>query len=568
MVGEGYEFGPFRLDARNLVLWRGPEVVPLPPKPLGLLRALVARGGEVASKRELLDAVWPGTFVEEANLGVSVSILRKALGVQPDGRPYIETVHRRGYRFLAAVKATASASGCALAVLPFLCLGAEGDAALGLGLTDALVTRLSRLRAVTVRPTGAVLAFAGADPAEAGRRLEVEAVLDGRLQRQADRIRLTVQLVSTEGGRAAWAETFEGEAASLFRLQDELAGQVARALALRLSDEERRDLSRRSTESVPAFTAYVRGRYLWSRLSPAALGEAVELFREARRQDPGYALPAVGLAEASLLMGFAGGLRPGEAWEAAEREARAALAREPDLPEAHVALAYVGLFRDWDFAGADARLERAVALGPGVAGVRQWRGLFLDLVGRLDQAAREVTRACELDPVSVITHTLAGLQHALAGDQEAAATRYRATIELDPRRFVGYWGLGLALSELGRHQDAVAAHRAALDRGEGAPMFQAVLARTLARAGRAEEAAGLLEPLAAAEAEGLPVSAYQLATVRIALGETGAALDALERASEARDPWLVWLKVDPMLQPVRHDPRFRKLLARVFGAWA
>jgi len=215
-----FEFGPFRLDARKRVLWRGGRIVPLPPKALDLLVALVEQQGDVVRKQDLMQRVWPDTFVEEANLSVNVSALRKALGEQPGGRPYIETVPRRGYRF-AAPGTPAAPALPSLAVLPFIALSrGKDDAYLGAGLADALITRLGSTGRVVVRPTSAVLKYANRDPREAGRDLQVDAVLEGKVQRQGSRLRVTVQLIPLAGPTPSWAETFDEETTSVFALQD------------------------------------------------------------------------------------------------------------------------------------------------------------------------------------------------------------------------------------------------------------------------------------------------------------------------------------------------------------
>ena len=252
--------------------------------------------------------VWPDTFVEEANLSVNVSILRKALGEQPDGRPWIQTVARRGYRFLGAVRAQAAAPR-SLAVLPFRSLGTdEADDALGLGMADALITRLAATGRVAVRPTGTVRRFASpdVDPVEAGRQLGVDAVVDGRLQRSGSRLRLTVQLVPTAGGAPLWADHFDEEFTHLFAVEDTVAERVAAALVAELSTEERQRLGRRQTESLEAYQAYCRGRFFWGRFSRPWVEKAMLSFHEATAHDPRYALPHAGLADAFLVAGFAG----------------------------------------------------------------------------------------------------------------------------------------------------------------------------------------------------------------------------------------------------------------------
>jgi DNA-binding winged helix-turn-helix (wHTH) protein/tetratricopeptide (TPR) repeat protein len=555
-----YEFGSYRLDVRRRLVWRQEALLEIPPRAVELLAVLVEQAGEVVPKEELLRRVWPDTFVEEANLSVNVSILRKALGDQADGRPWIQTVARRGYRFLGTARAQAEAPR-SLAVLPFASLGPEeGDPALGLGMADALITRLAATGRVAVRPTSAIRRFAAADvdPVEAGRQLGVDAVLDGRLQRSDTRLRLTLQLVPTRGGAPLWAEHFDEELTHLFAVEDRVAERVATALVAELSAAERQRLGRRQTESLEAYQAYCRGRFFWGRFSRPWVEKAMRCFLEATEHDPSYALPHAGLADAFLVAGFAAALSPREAWALAEESSRRALALDDGLPEPHVSAGFLRLLQDWDWDGAERELRRAVDLAPSSTAPHQWLGLVLDLRGRREEAARALRRAEELDPLSMVVSALVGLHHAFGGDHEAELAQARRTLELDPHQFLGHWAVGGALQNLGRHDEAAGEHRAARELAEGTGFMEPVLARSLALAGRADEARSLLRAADAAEA-----SAYQVATVHLALGETGPALERLAAAAERREPWIVILAVDPMMKPLHGHPAFAELLHRV-----
>jgi DNA-binding winged helix-turn-helix (wHTH) protein/tetratricopeptide (TPR) repeat protein len=556
-----FEFGPYRLDARRRLVWRQEVLLEVPPRAVELLAALVGEAGEVVPKEELLRRVWPDTFVEEANLSVNVSILRKALGDQPDGRPWIQTVPRRGYRFVGPVHAQAEAPR-SLAVLPFSSLGPEEDHALALGMADALITRLAATGRVAVRPTGAVRRFAAAevDPVEAGRQLGVDAVLDGRLQRSGTRLRLTLQLVPTRGGAPLWAERFDEEITHVFDVEDRVAERVAVALVAELSAEERQRLGRRPTASLEAYQAYCRGRFFWGRFSRPWIEKAMQCFHEATTHDPRYALPHAGLADAFLIAGFAAALPAREAWALAEASSRQALALDDGLPEPHVSAGFLRLLQDWDWEGAERELRRAADLAPASPAPHHWLGFLLDLRGRREEAALSLRRAEELDPLSMVVSALVGLHHALGGDHEAELAHARRTLELDPHQFLGHWAVGGALQNLGRHEEAVAEHLMARDLAEGTGFMEPVLARSLALAGRADEARARL-----AAGEASDVSPYQAATVHLALGETERAFELLAAAADRRDPWIVLLPVDPMMKPLRGHPGYAALVRRVRG---
>jgi DNA-binding winged helix-turn-helix (wHTH) protein len=264
-VRETYLFGPFRLEGEERLLVRGDTPVPLTPKVFDILLTLVRNSGRLVDKDALMQAVWPDTCVEESSFTRNVSTLRKALGLQPDGSPYIETVTRCGYRFRAPVVTAASDGPCrTLAVLPFRHMGpGDGDDTLGFGLADALITRLSNIAEITVRPTSAVMRYVERqhEAVDAGRELGVEAVLDGHIQQNGDRFRLTVQFLRVDDGKPLWAGKFDSSEPDVFALQDSIADRVAIALELKLTTHQRELLRKRHTSSPEAYHLCEKGRY-------------------------------------------------------------------------------------------------------------------------------------------------------------------------------------------------------------------------------------------------------------------------------------------------------------------
>jgi len=567
VLPDSLEFGPFRLDAAKRVLWRAGELVPLPPKALDLLLALVAGRGDVVTKEALLREVWPDTFVEEANLSVNVSVLRKTLGRQASGAEYIETIPRRGYRFAAGVGGPLPRPSPRLAVLPFRLLGASQDEAyLGVAMADAVITRLGRIGEIDVRPTSAVLEYAerSVDLEQVGRHLAVDSVLDGRLQLAGDRLRVTVQLVAVPGAGARWADSFDEARGDILAVQDAVAERVAGALVRQLSAAQREQLAERGTSSVEAYQAYAKGRYFWSRLSSAWIEKACACFLEAAELDPHYAAPHAGLAEAYLVLGFSGLVPPREAWEMASGAARRSLELDRGSAEALVALAWVRLFEDWAWSEAAALLAEACERRPVSAAGHEWRALLQLIRGRHAEAWSALDRAAALDPTSAIASALRALHALVIGDSERQLEEAQQTVELAPGQFLGHWSLGLAFQALGRFDEAVAEHRLAVELSEQVSFMVCVLARSLALAGEQAEAR---ERLQAAENGPAPQAcAYQRATVHLALGERELALRRLEEACEARDPWTILLRVDPMLDALRGEARFQALVERVFGA--
>jgi tetratricopeptide (TPR) repeat protein/TolB-like protein len=558
-----FEFGPFGLDDDKQLLWRGSEVVPLTPKALAVLRLLVRKGGDVVTRRELLAEVWPDAVVEESNLTVTVGMLRRALGSQPSGRSWVETVPRRGYRFGGVVTGPPAAP-LSLAVLPLQCLGADVDPDLGVMLADALIGRLTAATDLRIRPTGAVLSFAETrrTPLEAAAELAVDAVIDGLVQRESGHLRVSLQLVPVSARFKPWADSFDAPVTGLFELQDTLAERIVDALALHLPGSAA--ASKPRPPKPEAYEAYLRGRYFWVRLQPRDIGEALACYGEACRLDPEFAAPHAGLADAYQLFPFAAMMEPRKAWDLAAECAERALARDPDLAEAHLSLAWTILFRDWDWDGARARLDRALALSPRTAFAYLWKGLFLLARGERREAAEALGRARDRDPLSAFGLFFSGIERGAVGDSDAQLELTRRALQLRPEHLLSHWSLGEACLGAGLLDEAEAAHRRAVELSSGGPVMKAALACTLATIGKTGEARAILEELHTA-AEGNPGSAYQRGAVLGALGQTGPALDRLVEAAEAREPWVVFLGIDPTLASLRDEPRFQELLARVLA---
>jgi DNA-binding winged helix-turn-helix (wHTH) protein/tetratricopeptide (TPR) repeat protein len=549
-------FGPFRLDPAKRLLWREGALVALAPKAVDLLLALVEKAGEVMSKQELMDRVWPDTFVEEANLSVHVATIRKALG---EDATYIDTVARRGYRFVAPV---ARRGRLRLAVLPFRTLGTAKDAAyLGLGLADALITRLVSSGPVSVSPTRAVQKYADgtADAERAGRELQVDAVLDGTVQMDGTRVLVNVQMVPMGGATAAWADRFQAERTSVFDLQNAIAERVAQALEFRLGDGK----PKRPRVDFEAYQSYVKGRYFWSRLSPAEMEKAFACFEDAARRDPAFALPHAGLAEAYLMAALLGVGPTSIVWSRAQASAQRALALDDSLAEAHISLGVIAMFRSRDWQTAARELEAGMERNPGTASAHQWYAVYLHIMGRFAEAQRELQHALELEPLSIPVHAQMALQGYLSGDHAEELRACETAVELEPNQFLPRWSLGMAYANLGRYDDALREHERAVDLSGGIGTLRASVARTLAQAGRTAEARAVLDarpssPLGA-------ISPYARVSALVALGDEKQALTDLERAAKNGDPWIVWMKVDPMLAPLRTQPRFAAVLRSVFG---
>jgi TolB-like protein len=529
-------------------------------------------------KDELLRLIWPDTVVEEANLSQNVFVLRKTLGETPSQIRYVATVPRRGYQFVADVRETALAAETrpatareagtprSLAVMPFTFLGPEGtDDYLGLGLADALITRLGNIRQIAIRPTGSVRRYAGSawDPAAAGRELGVEAVLEGYIQRSGERVRVTVQMVDVRTGSPLWGERLDETFADMFAVQDAIAERVADSLLVRLSRDERSRLRRPYTADSEAYHAYLRGRFHWHKRNREGLERALGHFQQAIERDPAYALAYTGLADTDLfLSGIFGATRLRDAVARARAAAARALAIDDELAEAHASLALAELF-DWNWSAAEREFLRCLELNPSYASAHNWYACLLTGLGRLEEGMVAAERALHADPLSLVASMGVGHFRYFARQFERAIEQERRTLEMDSSFYQAHWVLGLSYEQIGRHEDAVAALEKASVHSGGSPVMLALLGRAFGLAGRADAAHDGLARLSEV-VPGRHVSPECLALVHDGLGEADLALAHLERACDERAFWLpFYLKAAPLYDRLRSHPRFAAVLRRM-----
>ncbi|HEV2736860.1 MAG TPA: tetratricopeptide repeat protein, partial [Longimicrobiaceae bacterium] len=434
------------------------------------------------------------------------------------------------------------------------------------GLTEEITDALTRVRGLRVIARTSAFAFRGTRAAapEIGRKLGVTHLLEGSVRRGGESLRIRVRLVEAASGSLLWSGRYDREIGDVFAVQDEIARAVVDALRVELAGEGG-SLVRGSTGDPEAHALYLRGRAAWYTRTPEGLQEAVAFFQRALERDPAYALAHIGLADAYNMLGAFdyGVYPPGEIYPRAREAATRALALRPDLAEAHTALANVLLNHGWDWDGAARAFRHALQLNPGYAPAYHWYSLYLGAVGRHAEALDAVRRARELDPMSLVMGTALARQLYFARDLGGAAREYRAVLAQDPGFLPARLGLGVTLAQAGAAEEAVAELAGAPDpHGDPRPVVLALLGHAQGRAGRRAEAAASLARLRrAAEARYVPPEYF--AVVHLGLGEADAALDWLERACDARSGSVVYLRVDPLLDPVRADPRFLRLCARV-----
>jgi len=606
-------FDGFRLDAGQRLLSRDGRDIPLSPKAVEILLVLVAHRGRIVSKNELLDAVWKHVVVEESNLYGYLHILRSTLGNAPDGKPYVETLRRRGYRFngdvhpatppaipdpnavvqdpsptparrlrripfaiaglvlasiaLAVVLLPGNKAGShpevaapirALAVLPFKPVAeAAHNEAFELGMTDSLIGLLGNSNLI-VRPVGTVRRFGALDqdPIAAGRELGVDAVLDGTIDAEGGRVRVTASLWRVADGRQLWNGKFDENFAGIFDIQDSISLRVANAVNARLSTV------RRYTQNTEAYRLYLLGNHHAQRLTPRDYGIAIQYFRQAIALDPNYPWPYIGIATANRVTVLSTDAPPAQLMAEGRAAAEKAVALAPELAEAHVALGMIEFFNDWDWNRSIAQLEQAYDLAPNLEDTNIELAQAYSNLGRGEDALRLSTRAGVIDPLSPRRWALHGQFLFYAGRNEESIQHLRQAIETLPDFWLPHLFIQRPYLKAGRYGDVIAETDRATQLGSHSLENTVNKACAYAGLGNTAQARRLLAELEKAKATRY-VGPYLLAIVHNALGETGPALTLLEEAYDTRDWRMTFLKVDPRWNNLRAEPRFAELMRKM-----
>lgn len=624
-----YEFGPFQIDKLNHTLLRDGETIPLKPKVFDTLLLLVENHGRLLDKDEMLRQLWPDTVVEESNLSQNVYLLRKALCEETLQERYIETMPKRGYRFVAAVNeiedgdresisdevalpqlfaeqtyitqtgqqrqylwrlVAAVLVGCVLilgmslayswitsrpkssepkasaksiAVLPFKPVGSDKqDESLGFEMADTLITRLSSIRYLTVRQTSSVRKFTSpnVDALAAGRELKVDAVLDANIHRVGNQIRITWRLLSVKDGTALSAGVVDKHSDDPFAVQDAVAEQVAQALAPQLTGEEKKLLVKHYTENAEAYRLYVLGRYHWSRNTEEDLNKALEYFNTAIEKDPNYALAYTGLAYAYLSLPADSLLPKAEAIPNAKEAATTALKLDDSLSEAHVASARIMTYYDWDWTGAEREFKRAIELNGNSADAHREYAAYLTNVGRHEQAFMEAKQARELDPLALLTNFQMAWTLIGARRYDEAIAESQQLLEIFP---TAHFWIGMAYIGKGKNEQAIEEFEKTVSSSKTPLVVRASLGYAYGATGRRELASKTLAEFKRLHQQH-QTSPYYLAMIYAGLGDKDQTFVWLEEASrEHSRPLASGLKVNPVWDGLRSDPRFVDLLKRM-----
>jgi TolB-like protein/DNA-binding winged helix-turn-helix (wHTH) protein/tetratricopeptide (TPR) repeat protein len=617
---ELYEFGPFRLEPDERKLLRGNEIVELTPKAFDTLLLLVRSSGHLLEKDELINMLWPETFVEEGSLSNNIFLLRKALGENP---AFIETVPRRGYRFVGAVRqfppaapthlerpADASAPGItspakarrpwrsraalgvaigavlasvvlagwfyrgagrggetidSLAVLPFVNANADPNTEyLSDGLTESLINSLSQLPNLKVMSRDSAFRFKGkeTDPQTVGRELNVRAIFKGKVTQRGDTLNISAELIDARDGSHIWGQQYDRKLADMVTLREEIAREMASALRMRLTGAEEKSLTKGYTANPDAYQDYLKGRYWWNKSTEEGFNKGIDYFQQAITEDPGYALAYSGLADCySSLADF--GLVPAkEGYLRAKDAALKALELDDTLAQAHGSLALIKSSYDWDWSGADKEIRRAIELSPSYADAHRLHAEVLWQTGRLNEAIAESKGNLELDPISLGNNVDLGVEYFLARQYDQVIAQERKVLELDPNYTDAYYFRGIAYLKKSMYKEG----RADLERGVAiAPASEVALTGLgygYAVTGRRAEAHGVLDKLNELSKQKY-VSPIWRVKIYAGLVEKDKAFEWLEKAYEDHSIVSVgYIKTNPMFDPLRSDQRFADLLRR------
>jgi TolB-like protein/DNA-binding winged helix-turn-helix (wHTH) protein len=615
-----YAFGDFKIDPARQLLSREPGDTPvnLTGRAFQVLLLLVENHGETLSKRDLMTRVWQDAFVEEGNLTQTISILRKTLGDSPSHHRFIVTESGRGYRFVAPVTelngaqhaalAGMSAKGVtpkntyvaalvilavaasvvvayyafsrsreksvpptstqeikAIAVLPFQSVAADDEnKALGIGMADAVIARLSRIGGVAVRQTSSVFRYADATPeaVRIGREINVDAVLEGSIQKAEGRIRVSVRLFRVADGSLVWADTFDEQEADIFSMQDTISQRVASSLALQFNVGDGERLNQRFTPSIEAYHLYNKGRYFWNRRNTVDLMKSIDFYHQAIAKDPDYARAYAGLAESYVLLHIFGESRERESFPLAKEAAEKALALDDELAEAHAAL---GLYREqyeWNWQESEKEFKQAIACNPNYATGHQWYGEFLAFRGRTDESIAEMEKAVELDPLSLSTNTARAFPFMAARRYGEALEKIKPALELDPNFPQANYYLARSYEGIGEYDKAIEAYIRAINVSGNSSYYISAMIHSQVKSNRLEAARSTFGGLIEMQPK-TPVSKYVIARALAALGEKEKALTALEESYAEHDGLLSVIRIDPNFDDLVNEPRFKEVLRKI-----
>jgi TolB-like protein/DNA-binding winged helix-turn-helix (wHTH) protein/Flp pilus assembly protein TadD len=608
-------FGLFQLDLKARELHKAGVKVKLQEQPFRVLALLVDRAGQVVTREELQQKVWPTDAYVAFDQGLNNAIkkVRDALGDSADSPRFIETLARHGYRFIAPLgevpqrpsqpsqvrfglrihwkpaviglacasllaalaywawygsskRAGSPAEKVILAVLPFDNLSHDPDQEFfSDGLTEEMIAQLGKLNPerLTVISRGSVAKYKDSRLAanQIGSELHADYLVQGSVRRASERVRITVQLIQVRDQTDVWAESYDRELKDMLTLQDSVARTIANQIHITLTPGQQSRSPSKANLDPEAYEAYLKGRYYWNKRTGDGLQRALFYFQQAINKDPTYGAAYSGLADCNSGLAWHGFKSPAEALPKANAAALKSIEIDPQSAEAHASLGLV-LTHRWDWTGAEAEFKQALRLDPRYANAHHWYGDYLSIMGRHDEALLEARQALELDPLNLMIGTWVGRRYYLAGKHDLAIKQGRNTEELDANFAAAHLLLGENYVQVGQHEQGLAELQTAASLSGNSPLYLAQVAVAYASAGRKTEALQIVAQLQSLSSTRY-VSPYGLAQIYAALRDQEQTFKWLQNAYDDRAVWMSYLAVDPVFDSLRSDQRFQDLLRRV-----
>ena len=621
-------FGIYELDLRNGELRKAGQRLKLQPQPFKVLAILAGRAGETVTREEIQRQVWGDElFVDfERGLNVCIQQIRGALSDDADAPRYIETLPKRGYRFLAPVEkletpAQTAPGGVGSQKIPagpsaqpknkgfrlrvalvsgFLVISAllyfakisnrfpfrnaaksiRSVAVLPLdnfsgdpeqqyfadGMTEALIAELGQIRDLRVPSRTSVMMYKRANKPlrQIAKELAVDALVEGSVTRSGDRVEITVQLLDGSRDQHLWGGTYDRDSRDVLALQHELARAITAELKINFSSQEQQGLKSAAPVNANAYAAYLHGRYYWYKRTIEGFQKSIQYYEQAVAADSNYAPAYAGLADAYALLGSSpnDGLPPNETMPKAKAAAQKALQLDDGLAEAHASLAYINMVYDWNWASAEKEFKRAIEINPNYAGAHEWYAEFLAARGRESEALSEMNRARDADPLLVLMHAAVAEALYYSRRYDDVISQCQQTLELDPGYPIAHFHLGRAYIAKNMYPEAIAEYQKAQASLGETPALVMAMGYANAKAGNRSAAQKALEELRT-QSKQRYVPALYFGAIYTGLGDSNAGISWLEKAYQEHSDYLIYLNVDPMADTLRSNPRFQALLRKI-----
>lgn len=611
-------FGAFQIDLHTRELRKNGTKLKLSGQPFQILAFLVERPSELVTREELRHSLWSAdTFVDfEHGLNTAIKTLRQVLGDSAGSPRYIETLPRRGYRFIAAVEnpvltnpgtavpdaptvetapktqrkvqlglasivtllllaglvsyyrhfaaRTDAPQVKSLAVLPFVSAsGSAGQDYFTDGMTQALIAELGQVSALRVTSQTSSMHYKGTNKVlpEIAKELNVDAIVEGSVERSDTRVRITAQLIRASTDTHLWAKTFDGDLRDVLRLQSEVARDIASEIRARLTPQEQERLRTARTVNPEAHEAYLKGLFFWNKFSEEGVGKSIEFFNQAIEKDPNYAPAYAGLADAHIVMGnlFHSPLTE---YPKARAAGMKALELDDSLVEAHGAMAAIHLFFDWDLDKVNGQLKRVKELNPNFIHWFNLKVYCAEIDGRNEESIAILQQGLQLDPLNLMNSVDLGFAYGFNNRPDDGIRQFRQALEIDPAFSMALGGLGITYEQKKDFERAESVYREALRSNPGNASWLSLLARVKARTGHKAEARTILRELESRSHREF-IDPIFMAIINTGLEDKDAAFADLERAIDERSSRLIWLNVDPMYEGLKADRRFAVLLRRI-----